>query len=71
MRKSQILLICVACLVFVTQSVSAQKPKNAITNTDIIQMVAAGLSEQVIITSIRQATAKDFDLTPTGSNRMC
>jgi hypothetical protein len=44
----------------------AQKPKNAITNADVVQMVAAGLSEKVIITSIRQAPAKDFDLTPTG-----
>jgi hypothetical protein len=36
------------------------------TNEQVIQLVAAGLSEQVIINSIRQAIAKDFDLTPTG-----
>jgi hypothetical protein len=36
------------------------------TNADVIQMVTAKLSEQVIVTSIRQAPAKDFDLTPTG-----
>lgn len=36
------------------------------TNDEVIQLVAAGLSEQVIITSIRQAPIKDFDLTPTG-----
>lgn len=36
------------------------------TNADVIQMVNAALSEQVITTSIRQATTKDFDLTPTG-----
>lgn len=36
------------------------------TNEEVIQLVAAGLSEQVIITSIRQARTKDFDLSPTG-----
>lgn len=36
------------------------------TNNEVIQLVTAGLSEQVIITSIRQAPTKDFDLTPTG-----
>jgi hypothetical protein len=36
------------------------------TNDEVIQLVTAGLSEQVIITSIRQAPAKAFDLTPTG-----
>lgn len=36
------------------------------TNEEVIQLVAAGLSEQVIVTSIRQAPAKDFDLSPTG-----
>ena len=66
MRKSQIVLICAACLVFVTSTVTAQKAKNAMTNADVIQMVSAGLSDQIITTSIRQAPAKDFDLTPTG-----
>jgi hypothetical protein len=36
------------------------------TNEEVIQLVAAGLSEQVIITSIRQAPTKDFDVTPNG-----
>jgi hypothetical protein len=36
------------------------------TNEDVIQLITAGLSEQVIITSIRQAPTKDFDLSPTG-----
>jgi hypothetical protein len=66
LRKSQIVLICAACLFFVTSAVTAQQAKNAMTNADVIQMVGAALSEQVIITSIRQAPAKDFDLTPTG-----
>jgi CHAT domain-containing protein/Tfp pilus assembly protein PilF len=44
----------------------AQKAKKAMTNADVIQMVGAALSERVIITSIRQAPAKDFDLTPNG-----
>jgi hypothetical protein len=36
------------------------------TNEEVIQLVAAGLSEQVIVTSIRQAPTKDFDLSPAG-----
>lgn len=66
MRKGQVVLICAACLFFVTSAVTAQKAKSAMTNADVIQMVSAALSEQVIITSIRQAPAKNFDLTPTG-----
>ena len=66
MRKLQIVLISAACLFFVTSAVTAQKAKSAMTNADVIQMVSAALSEQVIITSIRQAPAKDFDLTPNG-----
>lgn len=36
------------------------------TNDEVIQLVTASLSEQVIITSIRQATTRDFDLTTAG-----
>jgi hypothetical protein len=36
------------------------------TNEDVVQLVTAGLSEQVVTTSIRQAAARNFDLTPTG-----
>lgn len=36
------------------------------TNAEVIELVTAGLSEQVIITAIRQATGRDFDITPTG-----
>jgi hypothetical protein len=39
---------------------------STITNAAVIQLVNAGLSEQVIATSIRQAPKKDFDLTPAG-----
>jgi hypothetical protein len=66
MRKRQIVLICAVCLFFVTSAVAAQKAKNPMTNADVIQMAGAALSEQVITTSIRQAPARDFDLTPTG-----
>ncbi len=65
MRKGQIVLLC-ACMFFATSAVPAQKTKNAMTNADVVEMVKAALSEQVIITSIRQASAKDFDLTPNG-----
>ena len=66
MRKIQMALICAASLFFVTSAVTAQKEKSAMTNGDVIQMVSAALSEQVITTSIRQAPARDFDLTPPG-----
>ena len=36
------------------------------TNNEVIQLVTAGLSDKVIVTSIRQASAREFDLTPTG-----
>jgi cytochrome c5 len=36
------------------------------TNNEVIQLVTAGLSDQVVITSIRQASNKDFDLSITG-----
>lgn len=35
-------------------------------NDDVVKLVKAGLSDQVIITSIRQAPNKDFDVTPKG-----
>lgn len=47
-----------------TKPGSTASPK--MTNDEVIQLVIAGLSEQVISTSIRQATEKAFDLTPTG-----
>jgi len=52
-----------------TQSSPAKQAARAIskmTNADVIQLVTAGLSEQVVTTSIRQAPGKNFDLTPTG-----
>lgn len=44
----------------------SSKTASKMTNDDVVQLVAAGLSEPVIITSIRQAPTKDFDLSPTG-----
>ena len=66
MRRFQIVLTCAACLFFLTSTVNAQKAERAMTNADVVEMVAARLSDQVITTSIRQAPAKNFDLTPTG-----
>jgi hypothetical protein len=57
-----------------TESVTAKpagNSKSRMTNDDVVQLVTAGLSEQVIITSIRQAPTKDFDLTPTGQRARC
>jgi len=36
------------------------------TNNEVIQLATAGLSDQVVATSIRQASNKDFDLSITG-----
>lgn len=36
------------------------------TNNEVIQLVSAGLSDQVVSTSIRQASNKDFDVSITG-----
>lgn len=44
----------------------ASPAASKMTNAEVIQLVTAGLSDQVVTTSIRQAAAKDFDLTPTG-----
>lgn len=38
----------------------------AMTNQDVIDMVAAGLSDDVIVTAIRQATKRSFSLTAPG-----
>jgi len=37
-----------------------------LTNQDVVRMVAAGLAEDVIVTAIRQAPSRSFDLTPSG-----
>lgn len=44
----------------------ASTAASKMTNADVVEMFKAGLSEQVIITSIRQAPTKEFDLTPPG-----
>lgn len=38
----------------------------SMTNADVVNMVAAGLSEQIIIASIRDAKAQSFDVSPNG-----
>ena len=35
-------------------------------NEQVIRLVAAGLSDEVIVTSIRQTSAKSFDLSTAG-----
>lgn len=45
---------------------SASQAISKMTNADVIQLVTAGLSEQVITASIRQTPTRNFDLTPTG-----
>lgn len=44
----------------------ADDSKSKMTNDSIILVVKNGLSDPVVSTMIRQAPAKDFDLTPTG-----
>lgn len=45
-----------------TASASASK----MTNADVVKLIAAGLSEQVVITAVRQAPNREFDLSPSG-----
>ena len=40
--------------------------QSRITNLDVLQLVAAGLSDSVVATAIRQAAKREFDLTPAG-----
>jgi hypothetical protein len=48
-------------IVAVTNTASSGSVK--MTNNEVIQLVTAGLSDQVVANSIRQASNKDFDLT--------
>jgi hypothetical protein len=45
---------------------SARKPAAAMTNASVIRMVKAGLSQEIIATSIRGTADKKFDLSPDG-----
>jgi len=36
------------------------------TNDEVVKLIAAGLSEQVVITAVRQAPNREFDLSPSG-----
>jgi hypothetical protein len=63
MRKIQIVLICAACLFFITSAVTAQKVKNTLTNADVVDMVKAGLAESTIVISIQQSEP-NFDTSP-------
>lgn len=47
-------------------AVPASPADGKVTNADVIDMVGAGLSDQVIIASIRQAPGRNFDLAPSG-----
>ena len=73
MSKKQFGSAAVVCLLFLSTLAAARQDKKPnqdavkkMTNDDIVQMAAAGLSEQIITTAIRQAPAKEFDLTPAG-----
>ncbi len=65
MKIPRIYILVLLLFLLVLSVVLAQKAKS-MTNADVIEMVKAGLSEQIITTSIRQASAKSFDLTPVG-----
>ena len=44
----------------------AAQSTSALSNADVIKMVKAGLSEQVVLASIDSATSKQFDVSPNG-----
>ena len=75
MRQLALILFCIPLaseLTLVAQTTQSPPSNQAatatskMTNADVIQMVTAGLSEQVILTAVRQASAKDFDVTIAG-----
>ncbi|MGI8470517.1 MAG: hypothetical protein ACR2N3_18930 [Pyrinomonadaceae bacterium] len=55
MYKILIVVMCAACLCFVTLTAAAQKTKNTMTNTDVVEMVKAGLPENTIVLAIQQS----------------
>ena len=59
-------VLVVALLTLATISSQEVRAQSTLTNQDIVTMVSGGLSEQVIVTAIQQATKRDFDLSPTG-----
>ena len=69
MRKVALTILCLAVptgLVLTERMDGQVSPSKQMTNADVIRLVSAGLSEQVIIGSIRQAPVRAFDLTTTG-----
>lgn len=76
MRQTAVVTVCLLFLSGLAHADHAAKKESpsaesapagsTMRNTDVVQMFKAGLSEKVIITSIRQVPAKDFDLTPAG-----
>lgn len=54
-----------ALVVVLAQPLFAQsQPVAALTNADVVKMVEAGISPDVVVASIRQAKERDFTLTP-------
>jgi hypothetical protein len=65
MRRYARFLSAVAMLVAcVAESRPAAAQRVAVTNDDVVRMVAAGLSDDVVVRAIRSATAPRFDTSP-------
>lgn len=47
-----------------SQAAMAGGPK--MTNQDVIELIRGGLSEEVVVNSVKQASRAEFDITPTG-----
>lgn len=60
----RIALVCV--LVLAVAGFPAQAQTGTLTNDDIVKLAGAGLGDDLIITTIRGATAVSFDLEPAG-----
>lgn len=58
-----VLLVAVPGALFV-ESAPQPAAQTAMTNVDVVKMVEAGLSQEIIVASVRQAPAKNFTLTP-------
>jgi hypothetical protein len=63
MRKKQLGLVLVTCLLMGTSVVVAQQAKTSMTNADVVEMVKAGLPETTIVLAIQQSQT-NFDTSP-------
>ena len=61
--KTRVLAVLLAALV-PALAMAQSPPAQEMTNSDVVKLVSAGLSEQVVLAAIAQAPSRKFDLAP-------